>query len=492
MKRKIYLFILLSFAVAANAQVFEKDKNNSDFDDFRKSIHEDFDDFRSEIMKEYINFVRAPWKESGSTPPQAAPKDIPVPPIVKPAEEDGAEEQPVEDVPTVVEEVLVPVEPAPQPQPVEPVKEVDNFDEAYVEFSFFGTDVKVRFDINEKVTLEKVDENSVADALERVSTRAYNNMLVDCLATRRDLKLSDWAYINFLKSLAEKVYGNDKNSATLLTAYLYMKSGYQMRLASYDNRLYMLYASKHLIYEKESYMLDGNMYYGIEELPARLRICNVAFENEKSLSLLLAGGQGFNHAATETRVIKSAKYPDISVTVSVNKNLLDFYSTYPTSMIGDNMMTRWAMYANTPLEKGVADEVYPQLKSKLEGLGELDAVNRLLDFVQTGYTYEYDDKVWGKDRIFFPDEGIFYPYNDCDDRSVIFSRLVRDPTGLDVAVVMVPGHILTAVRFNENVKGQSITVEGKKYILCEPTCVNGAPVGWADIAGRGKVSVIKL
>jgi hypothetical protein len=37
-------------------------------------------------------------------------------------------------------------------------------------------------------------------------------------------------------------------------------------------------------------------------------------------------------------------------------------------------MTRWAMYANTPLEKGIKDQLYPPMKAKLQGLSQLEAV----------------------------------------------------------------------------------------------------------------------
>ena len=37
--------------------------------------------------------------------------------------------------------------------------------------------------------------------------------------------------------------------------------------------------------------------------------------------------------------------------------------------------------------------------------------------------YGYDDEIWGKDRLFFADETIHYPFSDCEDRAILFSRL---------------------------------------------------------------------
>ena len=34
--------------------------------------------------------------------------------------------------------------------------------------------------------------------------------------------------------------------------------------------------------------------------------------------------------------------------------------------------------------------------------------------------------------------------------------------------------------------------DDKEFVLCEPTCTNGAPVGWADIDSEDNLSVILL
>lgn len=57
-----------------------------------------------------------------------------------------------------------------------------------------------------------------------------------------------------------------------------------------------------------------------------------------------------------------------------------------------------------------------------------------------------------------------------------FSILVRDLLKLEVVLLNYPGHLATAVRFNEEVSGYYFLVKEKKYVLCDPTYI-GAPVG---------------
>lgn len=141
-------------------------------------------------------------------------------------------------------------------------------------------------------------------------------------------------------------------------------------------------------------------------------------------------------------------------------------------MINDDFGTRWAFYANVPASEEMLSNLYPKLRELIKGKSQWEASNRLLNWVQTGFVYEYDDKVWGDDRAFFPDETLFYPYCDCEDRSILFSRLVRDLMGLEIVLLYYPGHLATAVHFTEDVAGDYLTVNGKRFVVCDPTFIN--------------------
>lgn len=452
---------------------FLKEANN-DFDNFRKENRKDFEAFRQQCLKDYTDFMRNPWKTFAETKPVPMPRKDTVPPVVMP-EEDKKKQQ--EDKPVKIDEVVTPTPVQPQPQPVVPIQEVPIDNQPTFKFTFFGTKNVVRFDKSKLVSLNGIREDDVARALEQMSGKDYDNMIIDCLQQRDDLQLSDWAYLLLLKDLSEAVAGKNTNEATLLLAYLYMQSGYKMRLASDGNRLYMLYASRHTIYNQTSYEIDGERYYGVEKLPNRLHICQASFPKEKSMSLWIDRQPQFYAEVSPKRTIASKQYADLKMTVCVNRNLIDFYNTYPTSMVDNNVMTRWAMYANTPMSDEVKKQLYVPLKEKLKGCTQAEAVNKLLDWVQTGFDYKYDDKVWGYDRTFFAEESLFYPYCDCEDRSVLFTRLVRDLLGLDCLLVYYPGHLASAVAFTgEEVRGDYLVLNGKKYVVADATYIN-APVG---------------
>jgi hypothetical protein len=54
--------------------------------------------------------------------------------------------------------------------------------------------------------------------------------------------------------------------------------------------------------------------------------------------------------------------------------------------------------------------------------------------------------------------------------------MIRDLLGLDVVLLYYPGHLATAVCFNDDVQGDYLVIGGKKYIVCDPTYI-GASIG---------------
>lgn len=491
MKLRNLSLLNVAFCTVAicHAQKIDTRISRNEMDKFVQSMTDDFNNFRRQSMEQFAEFVKNPWKEFEETPPIPKPTPKPVPPVIMDDDKDEA----VEDKPIIIEEVVEPVIEDPQPQPVEPIEEVPIITPEFLHFVFFGTLDKVRLNKENLPRLRSVDEQSVSVMLQELSSEENDNLILDCLDIRKNRKLSDWAYIQMLNIIAHEAYPGKYNEAQLLMAYIYLQSGYKMRLASDGTKLYMLFASKHLIYEKPSFAVDGDSYYGVNELPDRLYICQSSFPNEQSLSLLVNANQLFTFNKTDNRSIISDRYPSMKLDVSVNKNLLDFYSTYPTSALDGNIMTRWAMYANTPMDNNISSSLYPSLKKLLKDKTELEATNMLLNTLQTGLSYEYDDKVWGSDRAFFSEESLYYPYCDCEDRAILLTRLVRDVLDLNCLLVYYPGHLAAAIEYSdETVKGDYITLDGHRYVIADPTYIN-APIG-CTMPGMDNASakVIKL
>lgn len=435
----------------------------------------EFDDYRRRCNEEFAQHLRKAWIARPSSPKVPLPKDEVVPPVIK---REGSTSPTPQPRPLPYNEVVTVPKPQPQPKPVVPIATVPVEQSRSVTFTFFGTEERVRTGTGKPIRLSAVSENGVADCWLELSGQQYTNMVYDCLKIRKERKLCDWAYLTMLQCMAEAVCGKATNEATLLTAYVYCQSGYRMRLAIRGGRLEMMFASAHTIYGWDYYLLDGEKYYPLGRQGGEVRICAQRYPKEQALSLTVNEEQVLAVRPTATVARQSKVDREMSVTVSANQNMLDFYSSYPTSMANDNFMTRWAMYANCPLDRRIKEQVYPGIRRAIAGCDQLTAANRILNFVQTAFVYEYDDKVWGRDRAFFPEESLFYPYCDCEDRSILLTRLVRDLLHLPCLLVFYPGHLAAAIAFTEvSPTGDYIAYGGRKYFIADGTILYGVPVG---------------
>lgn len=466
---RFFIGIFLSVPMTSHAQAEEF---KSKYEDFRNKARAEYEDFRSKCNAEYTEFVRKAWKEYETLPAISRPKDEKVTPVVMPDEDKG---KGIEDKEITVEDTVRPIKTISQPNPISPIYENEKQDEDKCRFVYCGTECIVRFPTDIGIDLGDCDNQHIAETWKSLATDKLDNTIRDFLEARLKMQLCDWAYLNIIDAFAKDRFGKG-NIATLLTAYIYSQSGYQMRLGRNGDKLHLLFGSKHSIYEQSYFNIDGSYYYSIDGDVQRMEICDFAFPKEQALSLYIPQRQLFVYRPATKRTLTAKRYMDMTVEVQVNENLIDFYDTYPASEVNGNFMTRWAMYANTPMEKEVQDQLYPALRQKIAGLGEHDAVNKLLNWVQTAFVYEYDDNVWGHDRAFFAEETLFYPYCDCEDRAILFTRLVRDLLGLKCVLVYYPGHLASAIGFNQQVNGDYIMLNGTKFVVCDPTYI-GAPVG---------------
>ena len=393
-----------------------------------------------------------------------------------------------------IEAVVVPVklDVKPQPKPQQPI--IENKEAiATSSFEFYGTPMQVRWGNADKFKLKGTSKKDISAAFVELTNKGYTNLVHDCLALRKEYKLCDWAYYKMLQNIAETACGKGTNEAVFLQGVLLNQSGYQIRFALEDNtKLHIMSRMDGFPYDRGYLTADGKLFFLMDGCKAKnLTVCDAAYPGEQMMSLGVPEQPELKKNLSDKRNVIS-RFVNVQADIQINKNLMDFYTDYPTSYDGKDMMTRWAYYANTPVAPEVCEKVYPQLKQQISNATKLMAANMLLNWVQMGLTYAYDDKVWGHDRAFFAEESLFYPFCDCEDRSILFSHLIRDLLDLDVVLVYYPGHLYTAVCFNEDVTGDYIMVNGRKFTVADPTYYNANVGKTMSKMDNSKAKVILL
>lgn len=466
MKKALSLLIGITFCVTLCAQ----DSFESEFNSFFEQSVQEFSDFRDKINVEYAEFLLTSWKEFNAEMPVEKPFEKHVPPVSYDSDRDVRKESRA-----IPFDKAVPVKLPPKKQePAHSVRTSDKIQANSIGFTSFGLPLSVSVPANKEFKLASCSARELSKAWKRLSAKEYDVILEDCLAIRKKEGLCDWAYLNMLSDFAKRLLG-EGDAATFLTAYLFAQSGYRMRLAKDSGKLRFLFGTDFIVYDRAYFRIGDQYYFVFGEDCQSLKIADIPYPDEASLSFIMDNEQHFGGNLSENRKLVSRRY-SVSAESCVSEGQIEFFNTYPSAQLGEDSMTRWAIYANSPFCETVKAKLYPPLQSMLEGKTDLEATDILLDFVQSAFKYEFDSKIWGTDRIFFAEETLYYPYCDCEDRAILFSRLVRDLLNLKVALVYYPGHLATAVRLPDGAAGDYLSLEDGLYTICDPTFI-GAPAG---------------
>lgn len=490
MKKTIALLVLLT--AVSTATYAQQDRTPSRaqerYEEFRRKTRERYESFMKEVNDRYADLMERVWERYNANKPVDRPRfDEPPVPVV-----DTVPAKPIEPRPVPIKDVVdvpkpSPVQPKPlEPVPVQPVKP----ETPRVTFDYLGSSQKVTKP--ELPRLASRNEGDVARAWKAIgSSQANTAMLSDLLKLRDQLNLCDWAYMLLIDNALAAVDGTP-DSRTLMHAWLLASSGYSMRLGNDSSNLVLLFGTDHVIYDRSYYSLNGHKFYPYKNSASNMAIFQQEYPGEKMMSLSVPKlpKLGVGEVCSNDRT--SRAYPSMKLHGCVDLGHIAFFDAYPPSHYGSNFMTRWATIAWTPFSDVMKGSLIKDMKAALAGKSERDGVAMILNWVQTGFEYKVDDAVWGHDRAFFAEETIYYPFNDCEDRAILFSKLVREIYGLKTALVYYPGHLAAAVHFNVGPYGDYIQVDGEDYTICDPTFIN-APIG-RTMTGmdNSKATLIKL
>ncbi len=466
--------------MAQNADIRRyMDQAERSFNDYEARQQQSFEQYRRRLNAEFAEYMRQVWREYEAKPAEPIP-DRPEPPapVIKdpdtPTSNDPVPFDEVTPAPKPIDppQPVVPL-PKPKPQPAEPDKPVQPPTSQFT-FAFYGTTCAVPLTAAHRFRLSAVDENSVADAWMQLSSDRYNPVIAECLEWRDKLHLPDWGYVRFVEKMTEAFFTpHSRNEARLMQMYILTQSGYKVRIARAGNSLVLLLPSKEHIYQYPYLTINNGRYYVADKNTRHASYCvfDREFPKEQYFSLQMSENPRLSANNAAQRTLASKRYSAVSATVATNRNLVDFYNDFPQT-------DSWAVYVKSSLSEDVKKQLYPALKKTIEGKGEPEAANVLLNFVQTAFAYKTDEAQFGYERPLFADETLYYPYCDCEDRAILYSILVRELLGLDVVLLYYPGHLATAVCFGTEVYGDYMQIDGKRYIVCDPTYIN-ADIGQA-------------
>ncbi|MFH0734086.1 MAG: hypothetical protein V1773_08375 [bacterium] len=349
-----------------------------------------------------------------------------------------------------------------------------NKNESKVNVDYYGANLLFQYAKNVKVSMSgRTDNKSISKFWEDISQKNYKDLITQFDYYKKNMNLNDWGYALLINDIGERLYGKDRNSKHLFIWFILNKSGYRTKVGFVDANVVLFMPMKYKVFgisyftssdtKERLYVIDfdnltaplnGSIYSYDGDYPDAKKIMDMNIYQAPKIA-----------ESEKTRTI-NFRYKGIeyNVPVKYNLNTIKFYEYYPYSSLD--------IYFNSNVSSDTKESLLNSLKPLIEGKNEADAANILLRFVQIGFEYQTDDQQFGREKPFFPEESIFYRYNDCEDRSILYTFIVKNLLNLSVVGLDYPGHVASAVKFNVDVPGDFIMYKNQKYVVCDPTYIN--------------------
>jgi hypothetical protein len=469
--KKRFIFIISLLLSLSQVQAFQNDTLFNNFKSrvqekmelFKEGNRQRFEAFRNRTDSIYLTFLRQAWQSFNASPAEKSMR-APKPPTIPATANLPPVKTPPNTIPAAAS-LTPPAMPNPAPKAVPPPAQV-------ISVPFYG--YTLTMPTKSMVSLPKAQapyyQVTVADFWEAASKCNLDGWFTFLLETEKTIGGGFLSLYRQLLTAARKVYDNDEDNARLLTWYLLVQKGYNIRIGINTKNVYLLSQVQTQIFGLSFYRLAGKPYYMLEtpddvtnlsicvrDYPADLRGCD--------LEVKPALGQKTDTIHKQFSFYFRGKEQNIDLAFSPGH--ISYFEKYPQLSFSAFNISEQGAWFDQELEKVFGP--------KLKGLNEQDKIQYLLSFVQS-FPYKTDQQQFNREKWMFPEEILYYRDSDCDDRSILFAYLVRKLTGLPVLGLLYPDHICTAVAFTTDAKGSTILYEGRKYLICDPT-YSGAAIG---------------
>lgn len=466
-----YLLILLLVCPGA---IFAQDDFRKAFQDFTNSSIATYSQYAEGADAEFARAIQEQWERfqiynGEERPSRREPETAPVAstPVSGSRQIDIADSQ-------VEYPVRWPAETA-VPAPVSQTGD----DLRKVRFSFYGTEVEA--DVPSAYGSfhpAGIKEKDVGAFWERLGKGRYQAVVDCCRRYKSSLNMNDWAVFEWIAALARAVFPEDINGEqAVFTVFILNQVGLMSKVARVDDDIVCLFASMQPIYARKFVEVGTYRFYLAGENSPASSVYTYQFDAGTRLrpfDMRLKGAL-MTTSVPDWYADRHSAALRTELHLPMFSGLLDFYGSYPQVDV--------ALYAMAAPERAFAKALTSAVSGALVGKSEIESLNVLLNFLQLDFDYQTDNTQFGYERPFFCEENFRYPYNDCEDRAVLFSYLVRELLGLDCILLDYTGHIDCAVRTNQAVTGNYVRRGNDRYYVCDPTYI-GSVVGMSSIDSR--------
>ena len=349
--------------------------------------------------------------------------------------------------------------------------------------NFFDSDVEYYYFPAQSIRLSGLpNQDNLRQFWQDMSASDYDIYLNRLSFAIDQMNLNDWGALKLINQLGEAKYGGPGNHANLFIWFMMTKLGFDLRVGYNNSNVYVLFASDYRITGTRFFIIDGKRYYYLsvnsqKSKPGRLTTYQGSYPNaERFFDLDITLLPELTERLEFRELTFFWQGEEFNVSIPFNTNIIQFYRHFPN--------TEFQVYTMASISEATLQSFQSELGSIIEGKSQAEAAEILLRFVQTAFDYKTDTEQFGRQKFMLPEEILYYPYSDCDDRTILYAFLAHNLLDLEVVALRYPGHLATAILLDEEISGDSVQFQGEQYIVADPTYIN-ASVGMTMPKFRG-------
>ena len=320
--------------------------------------------------------------------------------------------------------------------------------------------------VEEGLSLSGLSEKNIADGWRKLGTVDFTSFFRAYTGYSRQFSLNDWGNYQLLKYASMQLYPSfSPRERTLFLFYALSNAGYKAKIGRVEKDvLVLLLPFAEEVYKLPFIKAGEEKYYVMDISSKQLKKLYSIMADfpkaEKVLSLHISEALDFPENEIGRKF--TGKYP---FSLSLNRNLLDFYATFPLCDL--------SVYFRAEPSKTFTNSMDKIVKIHLKGKSRPEQIAWLLDLVQQVFIHKPDVEVHKTEVYYFPEETAFYPYADCEDLSVFLSWLICRYVTSEVLVLYYPTHVAIAV---ECFEGREVfKFRNKEYLICDPSYRGAVP-----------------
>ncbi len=478
MKRCFLFLTLSSIVLMFMSGLLSAQDPNEAYREFLRNRNAEMENWRTKANAEFSAYLNEAWSEFQITRGKESPlQPVDEQPTYYPGTSPLPAKRPGAGLPAWPGALMGPVHP-------ERISLVEapgcGFDVAsnVVHFDFYGERLEIPFDAGLRLSYLSSKERDVAQAWSKLGNANFTPTLEKIQALIEERALNDWATYMLIKRMTEALYGAGQENERMMTQMFFLcQLQFKVRVGSAGANLVLLLPFQEPVYQV-SYISDGGqdlfvftyhpistqtpLYTFTRDFSHSDHLMSLAFERPIKLG-----------TSSAYRMVKLPLWTELigeEVEIPVNAAQIEFVYDYP--------QTDLPLYHRSAVNQQTSKQLLRNVKYQVlaRQLSEEESVGFILALVQKGFEYKTDFEMFGRAKPLFIEESIYYGANNCKDRVLLFSWLVREILGLKTVMFGYPNHVSCGVAFTKQVEGDAFSLEGEQYTVCDPTYI-GAPIG---------------